>query len=151
MYELRALSENVVREHGETLEVHPPTPIQNEAAMHGCKVEATNTTNVGNTSKTYVVKDLQLLMETQSNAEHSVSMHAYVHVGSAWYILMIQDKTLQDLPSQVELDWQDSVSFLINLSFNAAQNLAENLDVVGKSQTAELSVVVAVGTFAEVS
>lgn len=87
----------------------------------------------------------------QSNAEHSVFTHVDVHVGPAWHILRIQDKTLQDLPSQLELDWQDSVSPRPNPSLNAAQKLSENLDVVGKSQTAEPPVVVAVGTFAEVS
>ena len=50
-----------------------------------------------------------------------------------------------------EVEVQDSVSPTSSLSLNVPENLAEDLDVVGKSQTAEPIVVVAVDTFAEVS
>jgi hypothetical protein len=58
---------------------------------------------------------------------------------------------MQDLPSQVVIDWQDSVSPTPSPSLNVPQNLAEDLDVVGKSHTAEPVVVVAVDTFAGVT
>ena len=64
---------------------------------------------------------------------------------------MTQDRTLQDLPNQVDLDWQDLVSPTPSPSFNATQNLAKELDMIGKSHTAEPPVVVVVDTFAEVS
>ena len=50
-----------------------------------------------------------------------------------------------------EVEVQDSVSTTPSPSLNVPQNLTEDLDVVGKSQTAEAVVVVAVDTFAEVS
>lgn len=43
------------------------------------------------------------------------------------------------------------MSLTSNPLFNVPQNLAEDLDIVGKSHTAEPVVVVAVDTFAEVS
>ena len=109
------------------------------------EVEATNATNVGNTrnlSNANVLKDVQPPVEPQSNkhAEDSVSTHVDVHVGPTCHIPM----------TQVDLDWQDSVSPTPSSSFNVAQNLAKDLDVVGKSQTAEAPVVMAVDTFAEV-
>jgi hypothetical protein len=55
------------------------------------------------------------------------------------------------LPSQVDSDWQDSVSPTPSPSLNAEQNLVEELDNVGKSQTVESPMVVAVDTFSEVS
>jgi hypothetical protein len=100
-----AIAKNIFRERCETSEVHPPTPCQHEADVHPCEVEATNVTNVGNTSNL----------------------------------------------SQVALDWKDLVSPTPNPSFKAAGELAEELDVVGKSQTVEPPVTVALDTFAEVS
>jgi hypothetical protein len=85
--------------------LHPPAPSQHKADVHPCEVEATNVTNVGNTSNL----------------------------------------------SQVPLDWKDLVSPTPNPSFNAAGKLAEELDVVDKSQVAEPPVTVALDTFAEVS
>ena len=53
--------------------------------------------------------------------------------------------------NQVALDWKDSVSTTPSPSLNAWENLAEELNVIGKSQAAKLPVAVAVNTFAEVS
>ena len=131
MYKLRAIADNVVRERCETSEVHPPISKQYESDVLRCKVEATNATNVGNMnlSNADVVKDVQSPVEPQSNkhAEDSVSTHGDVHVGSACHIPM----------TQAELDWQDLVSHASSSSFNAAQNLPKDIEVVG--------------TFAEVS
>jgi hypothetical protein len=137
LYEIRAFAECVVKELCEILEVLPPTPTQHDADVHRYEVEATNDTNVDNTSKADVVTDVHPPMKP--------------HVGPAWHILRTQDKTLQDLPSQVVIDWQDSVSPTPSPSLKVPQNLAKDLDVVGKSHTAEPVVVVAVDTFAEVS
>ena len=138
LYELRAIADNVVRERCETSEVHPPISKQYESDVLRCKVEATNATNVGNMnlSNADVVKDVQPPVEPQSNkhAEDSVSTHGDVHVGPACRILM----------TQAELDWQDSVSRAPSSSFNATQNLPNDIDVVGRFQTT-------VDTFAEVS
>ena len=121
--------------------MYPPTPSQHEMNVLRCKVEATNATNVGNTSnlsKANALKDVQPPVEPQSNkdAEDSVSTHADVYVGPAWHIPM----------TQVDLDWQDSVSPTPSSSLNAAPNVAKDLDVVGKSQIAEAHMVVAVDT-----
>ena len=105
LYELRAIAENIVTDRCETSEVHPPTPSQHEADVHPCEVEATNVTNVRNTSNL----------------------------------------------SQVTLDWKDLVSPSPCTTFNAAENLAKELDMIGKCQAAELPVVVAVDTFTKVS
>ena len=118
--------------------MHPPIPNQYESDVLRFEVEATNATNVGNMnlSNADVLKDVQPPVEPQSNehAEDSVSTHGDVHVGPACHIPMIQ----------AELDWQDSVSPTPSSSFNVAQNLAKDIDVVSRSQTV-------VDTFAEVS
>ena len=82
-------------------------------------------------------------------------------VGPAWHIPMTQERTLQDLPSQLELDWQDSVPSTPTASPAAIRvsstptaspaAIAEELGAVGPSQVVEPHVVVAVDTFAEVS
>ena len=59
LYEIRAFVECVVKKFCETSEVLPPTPTQHEANVHGFEVEASNDTNVGNTSNTDVVMDVQ--------------------------------------------------------------------------------------------
>jgi hypothetical protein len=104
LYELRVISDNIVRERCETSEVHPPTPSQHEADEHTCEVDSTNVTDVGNTSNL----------------------------------------------SPVALDWKDLVFPTPSTSLNAADPLAEEVDLAGRSQDVEPPVVVALDKFAEV-
>ena len=104
LYELRAISENIVRERCEISEVHPPTPSEHEADEHTCEVDATNVKDVGNTSNL----------------------------------------------GPVALDWKDLVFPTPSTSLNAADPLAEEVDLAGKSQDVEPPVAVALDKFAEV-
>ena len=64
---------------------------------------------------------------------------------------MTQEKSLEDLPSQLDLDWQDSVSLTPTPSLATTRNLGQELEAVASSQVDDPPVVVAIDTFAEVS
>ena len=74
-----------------------------------------------------------------------------VPIGPAWVIPMTQAKSLEDLPSQLDMDWQDSVSLTPTPSLAATRNLNQELEAVVSSQVVNPPEVVAVDTFAEVS
>jgi hypothetical protein len=61
---------------------------------------------------------------------------------------MTQDKSLQELPNQLDLDCQESVLPTPMPSLAAVRNLGEELEVVGATQNADPPVVL--DTFAEV-
>ena len=82
LYELRAVAENIVRERGEHSEVHPP------GLSGGGPME---------------------LGEEQEPLPGS-SDNLGMPIGPAFHIPMTQDKTLEELPSQIEFEWQDSVA-----------------------------------------
>ena len=79
--ELRNIADNMVRERGEHTELHP--------AVH---------TGQGTGQET----------GQESFPENSGSLGT--PVGPAFHIPMTQDKSLEELPSQIDIEWQESVS-----------------------------------------
>jgi hypothetical protein len=64
---------------------------------------------------------------------------------------MTQVKSLEDLPSQLDFDWQDSVSPNPAPAPTRARSLGGELDVVGTPQTSVLPMEVDVDTFEEIA
>ena len=87
--------------------------------------------------------------ESKESAEDPHSGDADARSEPAWDIPMTQDKSLQELPSQLDLDWQESVLPTPMPSLAAVRNLGEELEVVGATRNADPPVVL--DTFAEVS
>lgn len=152
LYELRAIAENITRERCQDADVHKPQTTLLEEDIHHCEQQVTNATTA-NTSCDPSIREasevVRPLVEPKSKHMANDPPSADVGpVGPAWHIPMTQERTLQDLPSQLELDWQDSVPSTPTASPAA---IAEELGVVGPSQVVKPHVVVAVDTFAEVS
>lgn len=82
LYELRNVADNVVQERSEHSEVHPPG-----LSGHG-PVECG---------------------EVQESVPESPPTLS-TPLGPAFNIPMTQEKTLEELPSQIDFDWHDSVS-----------------------------------------
>jgi hypothetical protein len=89
--------------------------------------------------------------DSNQNVEDADSRDVGVPIGPAWVIPMTQAKSLEDLPSQLDMDWQDSVSLTPTPSLAATRNLNQELEAVASSQVVNPPEVVAVDTFAEVS
>ena len=145
MYELRAVAENISRERCQHAEVHPTIATHPPTDVYECEVHVTNVS----TPRTSGVVQPSMEPESKENAQDAPSTDADAHMGSAWHIPMTQEKSLQDLPSQLDLDWQDSVLPMPMPSVAAARNLVEELEVVGSSHVIKPRVVV--DTFAKVS
>jgi len=66
-------------------------------------------------------------------------------LGPAFHIPMTQDKTLEDLPSQIDFEWQDSVCPLptpaVRTTPAAAPTGPENIELLEVSQIAQEAVV----------
>jgi hypothetical protein len=171
MYELRAVAENISRERGHNSEVYPQdTPLYG-VPFEECEVQVTNAsnaevsqiaqevTNAGNAVNVsgVIIPDasegVQHRVEDDSNqnVEDADSRDVGVPIGPAWVIPMTQAKSLEDLPSQLDMDWQDSVSLTPTPSLAATRNLNQELEAVASSQVVNPPEVVAVDTFAEVS
>ena len=73
------------------------------------------------------------------------------HVGPAFHIPMTQGKSLEDLPSQLDFEWQDSVSPNSIAAHVTARSLGGELDVVGTPQPPVGACEVDVNTFGQVS
>lgn len=82
LYELRNHAETVLRERCEHSEVHPPGLAGHESVERG--------------------------EEQGSFPEGSGNLGT--PLGPSFHIPMTQDKSLEDLPSQIDFEWQDSVS-----------------------------------------
>ena len=81
-----------------------------------------------------------------------VSLHTWRH--ACWTRISHTHDPREDfarLASQLDFDWQDSVTPTPTPSHGISQNLGEELDVVDTSQIALLTMVVVVDTFVEVS
>ena len=154
LYELRAVAENISSSRSDQWEVHPPKAVQLEADVRGGEDEVSNANNsdnvdiVGRPTAAEVAQPL-LEPECGQNAQKSPSADPVVNVGPAWQIPMTQEGSLQDLPSQLDLDWQDSITPTPSLA--ATRNLGEELDAVVSSQVIETAVVMPVDAFVEVS
>jgi hypothetical protein len=171
MYELRAVAENISRERGHNSEVYPQdTPLYG-VPFEECEVQVTNAsnaevsqiaqevTNAGNAVNVsgVIIPDASEGVEhrveddSNQNVEDADSRDVGVPIGPAWVIPMTQAKSLEDLPSQLDMDWQDSVSLTPTPSLAATRNLNQELEAVASSQVVNPPEVVAVDTFAEVS
>jgi hypothetical protein len=154
LFELRCVAENISRERGLHSEVHPPASTLVPQQAPQCEPQVTDAIasdgicNVG-TSEASGVEQPAVDPESKENAGNAPSSGADAHIGPAWLnIPMTQEKSLQDLPSQLDLDWQDLV-LPTPMPSLAARNPGEELEVVGSTQNVEPPVVV--DTFAEVS
>jgi hypothetical protein len=83
--------------------------------------------------------------------EESQRLPGDVDVGPVFHIPMTQARSLEDLPSQLDFDWQDSVSANPTPAVGAARNLDGELEHVGTPRTVAAALDVGVDTFGEVS
>ena len=171
LYELRVVAENICRDRGNNSEVHPEVTTLYGVPFEECEVqvtdagnaevsdigaEAPDASNAVNGSGVIIPdasEDVQHRVgdDSNQNVEDADSRDVGVHVGPAWIIPMTQTKSLEDLPSQLDMDWQDSVSLTPTPSLAATRNLGQELEAVASSQVLNPPEVVAVDTFAEVS
>lgn len=135
LYELRAVAENISRERCEQVEVHPPEAAHLEVHTHVTEMEVTNASNSDNVCNSSIPQAAEV---AQPPVEPEFGFG--VHVGPAWHILITQERSLQDLPSQMDLDWQDSVTPTPTRSPAATRSLGEELEAVGSSQVTEHAV-----------
>ena len=156
-YELRAVAENISRERCEQVEVHPPQAAHHEVDIHVTDMEVTNASNSENVCNSSIPQAAEVAQPSVEPESRDVGVHA----GPAWHIPMTQERSLQDLPSQMDLDWQDPLTPTPTPSLAATRSLGEELEAVrssqivkhavGCSQVVEPAVVVSVDDFAEVS
>ena len=140
MYELRNIAENIVRERLEHSEVHPPMQCEPEIEERGEVQESfrESSANLGNAEASEVdqppPQTTPVTIDSPSTPAGSQTIPAFV-------IPMTQEKTLQDLPSQMDFDWQDSVSPNPTLAMAAAS--------VGNPEVMEVDTFVLVSQIAE--
>jgi len=138
MYELRGIAENIVRERCKHSELHSDSRFSSHT-------EAGPSYNVAE-GEEYIdpLVDAGPAKDSSSHAKDS-------HIGPAFHIPMTQEKSLQDLPSQLDFDWQDSATPCPMSGTTTARNLGEELDVVSTPAVAASPIRVQVDTFVEVS
>ena len=156
LYEIRVVAENIGTLRCSQSEVHPPECQQPEVVAHVPDVEVTNASNSNNVctlGTPQAAESAETLVERNSvqNMLKSPSTDPGVNDAHAWVIPMTQERSLHDLPSQMELDWQDSVTTTPTPSLAATRNLGEALEAVGSERVVEPEVVLPVDAFAEVS
>ena len=102
MEELRNIGDNIARERLEHSALHPPTQPMLPTDASSSEVAQSRPltpTDLGASCKAGESEDVQ----------PSVEPHV-PHVGPAFHIPMTQEKSLEDLPSQMDFGWQESVS-----------------------------------------
>lgn len=159
LYELRAIAENIGRERVQESDVHKPKTTFQEVNTHHSEQQVTNASTANTSCNPSIPEASEVVrpvVEPESKLMANDSPSADVgHVGPAWHIPMTQERSLEDLPSQLDLDWQDSVSSTPTPSPAATQVPqrlnANDLGAGGSSEVVEPQVVLAVDTFAEVS
>lgn len=107
--ELRNIAENLGRERLEQSEVHPPVQQWPQTEDQGEVQESFRGSSavLGNAEASEVDQPPpQTTPVTMDSPTTPVGLQAI----PAFVILMTQEKTLEDLPSQMDFDWQDSVS-----------------------------------------
>lgn len=134
MYELRNIADNIVRERCKHSEVQPPTHI---ACVASYKVAD-------------VSEGVEEPVESQV-PDGSPSTHGDGHVGPAFHIPMTQEKTLLELPSQLDFDWQEQASQGPSIAPATARNLGEQLDEASTRLNAAMPIHVQEDTFVQVS
>lgn len=156
MDELRAVADNIVRERLEHAEVHPIAHAAPTADVTSCDViqqSPKSPASIGTLGKAYGSEDVQRPLEapSQADARHSPLPHGVEPVGPAFHIPMTQSKSLEELPSQLDFEWQDAVSPNSTPAHITTRNLGGELDVAGTSRPAAESDGADVGAFVEVS
>ena len=134
MYELRNIADNIVRERCKHSAVHFPAHTEG-VQMHKVAEDS---------------HDHEPPLGARP-ANDSPSTHETEHAGPAFHIPMTQEKSLQDLPSQLDFDWQDSATPGPSTAAATARNSGEELDVLGTPTLAASPMHVDVDTFVQVS
>lgn len=141
MDELRAVADNIVRDRLEHAEVHPiahATPTTDVTSCDVAQRSPKSPASIGTLGKAGASEDVQRPLEapSQDDARHSPFPHGVEPVGPAFHIPMTQSKSLEDLPSQLDFEWQDAVSPNSTPAHVTARNLGGELEVVGTSRPA---------------
>ena len=134
MYELHGIAENIVFERCKHSEVRPNT--------HTCGHESYKEADRE--------KDVQPPRGPHT-AVDSASEPGDVHVEPVFEIRMTQDRTLQELPSQLDFEWTESATPAPSSAHATARNLSEELHVHSTPQIAALSLQVDIDSFVQVS
>ena len=137
MYELRQIADNIVRERCKHSELHSDLHLPSHTEG----------------GPSYKVTEGSEHVEEQVDAasKDPPSDACDSDVGHAFHIPMTQEKSLQDLPSQLDFDWQESATPCPGTAPAAARSLREELDVVCTPAIATSPPHVEVDTFAQVS
>jgi hypothetical protein len=156
MLELRGIAENIVRERLEHAEVHPLThsgPALDDSSCEVAQSHPELPTHIGSSAKAAVTEHVVPSVEPHFAVEGKESrrMPSEVDVEPVFHIPMTQARSLEDLPSQLDFDWQDSVSQMGTPAPNAARNLDGELDVVCTPRSAVEPISTPMDTFVEVS
>ena len=156
MDELRAVADNIVREQLEHAEVHPiahATPTTDVTSCDVAQRSPKSPASIGTLGKGGASEDVQRPLEAPSedDARHSPFLHGVQPVGPAFHIPMTQSKSLEDLPSQLDFEWQDAVSPNSTPTHVTARNLGGELEVVGTSRPSVESEGADIDAFVEVS
>ena len=128
MYELRGVAENIVRERIKHSEVSPHTESLESYKPHAASDG----------------------VDPPLDA-HPPRDEDSIHVGPAFHIPMTKVNELQDLPSQIDFDWQASAPPGPVTTSATARNLGEELDVVSTPASMALPSRVDENKFVEVS
>jgi hypothetical protein len=152
--DLRALAENISRERCIQWDPHPPKAVHREVDVAEVDVEVTIASTpeveaIASTPKPAQVTPPAGETMSEVRVTNSPSTDAGVNVGPAWHIPMTQ--ALQELPSQLDVDWPDSVALTPTPSNGTTRNLVEELDAVGASQPVDTPIVIPLSAFVEVS
>lgn len=144
MEELRNVADNMVREQLEHAEVVPLAHNRPRTDNSSCDMAQTpsdkghSVTAAGSEAHSGVV-------------EESQRKHVEVDVGPAFLIPMTQAKSLEELPSKLDVDCQNSEEPNHTPALGAARNLDDQLDGVGTLRCVAASEDVGMDTFQEVS
>ena len=137
MYELRQIADNIVKERCKHSELHSDPQF------------VTHTEG----GPSYKVAEGSEFIESPADVapKDSPSQPGDSHVGPAFHIPMTQEKSLQDLPSQLDFDWQESATPCPSTAATTARSLGEELNVVSTPAVAASPPHVEVDTFVQVS
>lgn len=143
MDELRNIADNIVKERLEHSEVRPVAQSVLPTDASDSEVASTRPqtpTNVGTSATACVSEVVQPSVEPLA-----------ADVGPAFHIPMTQVSSLEDLPNQLDFEWQDSVSANPESILGTARNLGAELEAVGTQRNTAAPKDVGMATFVEVS
>ena len=142
MEELRNVADNIVRERSEHAEV---VPVGHSRPRTDNSFSDMAQTDIGQ-SVTAAASEAQ-----SDVAEESQRARVEVDVGPALQIPMTQAKSLEELPSQLVFDWQNSEEPNPTPALGAARNLDDQLDGVGTPRSVPATVDEGIDPFQEIS